>query len=174
MTALEPQPLNLQLSVVVRTATAEDIPKLEWYGQYRHFRNLFRRAYREQRTGRRLILIADVNNFPIGHLFIQFNPTTRKRPRAYFYSFRVMEMFRGQGLGTWLLKNAEIIALNRGMRWANIAAAKDNDGARRLYERSGYRIYGEDDGQWSYVDHRGNVRHINEPCWLLEKKLTPR
>ena len=171
MTELENHLFNLQIAVTLRTATAKDLPKLEWYGQYKHFRNLFRRTFREQNAGRRLILIADLNDFPIGHVFIQLKAAQQRRKRAYFYSFRVMDMFQGQGIGTWLLSNAEVMALDRGLEWATIAAAKENTGARRLYERLGYKIYGENNGSWSYVDHRGITREVNEACWLLEKKL---
>lgn len=171
MTALERHTLDLQFSLTLRTATAEDLPKLEWYGQYRHFRNLFRRTFREQEAGRRVILIADFNNFPIGHVFIQLKPSQQRRRRAYFYSFRVMELFQRQGIGTWLLTSAESLVLDRGLEWATIAAAKENTGAKRLYERLGYTVYGENNGSWSYVDHRGVTRQVNESCWLLEKRL---
>lgn len=177
MTILEePTTLSIQIPVRLRIATAEDVPKLEWYGQYRHFRNLFRRTFREQQAGRRLMLLADVNNFPIGHLFIQFHDDgwSDKPNRAYLYSFRVMEMFRGQGIGTSLLHEAEARIVERGIHIATIAAAQDNPGAKRLYERVGYRVYDEDSGSWSYVDHRGRVCHVNEPCWLLEKYLISR
>lgn len=174
MTTLErPTALSIQIPVKLRLAVADDVPKMEWYGQYRHFRSLFRRTFREQQAGRRLMLVADVKNFPIGHLFVQFHDDDRDNEanRAYLYSFRVMEMFRGQGIGTLLLHEAEARILERGIRIATIAAAKDNPGARRLYERVGYRVYDEDSGTWSYVDHRGRVRHVYEPCWLLEKYL---
>ncbi|MAS36123.1 MAG: hypothetical protein CL610_19105 [Anaerolineaceae bacterium] len=168
--------MDLHMPITLRLATADDLPKLEWYGQYRHFRNLFRRTFREQQLGRRLMLIADANTFPIGHIFIQIERDSKQsRTRhAYFYSFRVMEMFRGRGIGTSLLFEAENRALEYGLTRATIAAAKMNAGARRLYERQGYQIYGEDDGAWSYVDHRGRICHIDEPCWLLEKYLTMR
>jgi ribosomal protein S18 acetylase RimI-like enzyme len=177
MTTIEPRSLlALDMVVSLRPATADDLPKLEWYGQYQHFRNLFRRAFREQQTGRRLILLAIVNDFPIGQIFIQYHTRRAhaRAPRAYFYSFRVMEMFRGQGIGTWLLQEAEAIVSDRGLQWATIAAAKENVAARRLYERLGYRIIGEDAGHWSYIDHRGRTCKVDEPCWLLEKKLSPR
>ncbi len=177
MTIAEPQTrLVIDMPIRLRPATADDLPKLEWYGQYRHFRNLFRRTFREQQAGHRMILLATANDFPIGHIFIQYKVRRAKAraPHAYFYSFRVMEMFRQQGIGTWLLQEAETIVMDRGQRWATIAAAKENIAARRLYERLGYRIYGEDAGEWSFVDHRGQTREVSEPCWLLEKKLTSR
>lgn len=175
----ERRAISLALQVMLRVATAEDLPKLEWYGQYTHFRNLFRRTFREQQAGRRLMLLADLNQFPIGHVFIHFKPSNSHPQetdggRAYLYSFRVMEMFRGQGIGTWLLQEAESVILDHALNWATIAVAKENQGAQRLYQRQGYRIYGEDAGQWSYVDHRGITRHVHEPCWLMEKHLPNR
>jgi len=176
MAILEQRSLQLEMPIILRAATAEDLPKLEWYGQYKHFRNLFRRTFREQEAGRRMMLLADSNNFPVGHVFIQFKDPDEPddEGRAYLYSFRVMEMFRGHGIGTWLLQESENIALDRGLEWMTIAVAKDNDGARRLYERLGYHIYAEDSGRWSYLDHKGIVRHVNEPCWMLQKNLTLR
>jgi ribosomal protein S18 acetylase RimI-like enzyme len=174
MTILEQRSLQLEMPIILRAATLEDLPKLEWYGQYKHFRNLFRRTYREQEAGHRIMLVADSNNFPIGHVFIQFKDPDDifdDSGRAYLYSFRVMEMFRGHGVGTWLLQEAENITLDRGLQWMTIAVAKDNHGARRLYERIGYHIYSEDSGRWSYLDHKGIVRHVNEPCWMLQKQL---
>ncbi|NWG16344.1 MAG: GNAT family N-acetyltransferase [Chloroflexi bacterium] len=172
MTALEPASIIVPLAVTLRTADREDLPKLEWYGQYIHFRNLFRRAFREQQLGRRLILVADCNHFPIGYLFIQFAPADEgSLKRAYLYSFRVMEMFRGQGIGTRLLQYAEVVIRQRDHNWALISVAKNNPAAHRLYERMGYRVYAEDEGRWHYVDHRGNLRYVHEPCWMLQKQI---
>ena len=176
MTALNKPTITLEMPVALRLATYSDLPKLEWYGQYTHFRALFRRTYQEQLQHRRLMLVADCNNFPIGHIFIQLSseraahrPMARRR--AYLYSLRVMEMFQGQGIGTRLIREAEVLAADHGFGWATIAAAKDNPRARRLYERLGYRVFGEDEGKWSYLDHENRMRYVHEPCWVLEKRM---
>lgn len=175
MTALEPTAMSVQLPVIFRFAKKADLPKLEWYGQYSHFRNLFLRAFREQLRGRRLMLLADCNGFPIGHVFVSLRSTNLAiadgERRAYLYSLRVMEMFRGHGIGTRLILEAEAILHARGIVWTTIAVAKENLSARRLYERLGYGIFAEDTGQWSYTDHRGRTRFVDEPCWILEKRL---
>ncbi len=175
MTALDNISLTIELPIHLRLAEKADIPRLEWYGQYRHFRQLFRRAYREQLQGRRVMLIADCNAFPIGHIFVQLHSSNPRiadgQARAYFYSFRVMEMFQGQGIGTWLILEAEHMLRERGFHWVTIAVAKDNPGALRLYERLNYRKFADDPGRWSYTDHQGRVRKVEEPCWILEKKL---
>jgi ribosomal protein S18 acetylase RimI-like enzyme len=175
MTAFEHTALILEIPVTFRIATREDLPKLEWFGQYTHFRNLIRRSFREQVNGRRLLLVADFNGFPIGQVFIQFQSMNTNiadgSTRGYFYSFRVMDLFQNQGIGTRLLQEAETILIERGYRYVTLSVAKDNPDALRLYERNGYYIIGQDEGRWSYVDHRGVTRDVVEPCWMLEKSL---
>lgn len=175
MTAHEQASMSIQVPVVFRVAESADVHKLEWYGQYMHFRNLLRRAYQEQLRGRRLMLVADVNGFPVGQVFIQLesnNPFVADGlTRAYLYSFRVMEMFRGLGIGTRLLQEAESRLMERGYRIAMLSVAKTNHGALRLYERNGYVIVRDDPGRWSYIDHRGVTRYVEEPSWMLEKPL---
>ncbi|MBO9310034.1 MAG: GNAT family N-acetyltransferase [Chloroflexi bacterium] len=175
MTTLERRTLCLQMQVIFRLAEREDLPKLEWYGKYTHFRRVFERTYEEQLRGRRLMLLADVNGFPIGQLFIQleshdgFGRAGRKH--AYLYSLRVMDAFQRQGIGSALLREAEMLLRERNYASVSIAAAKENVGARRLYERHGFRVIAEDAGRWSYVDHEGVTHYVNEPCWILEKTL---
>jgi GNAT superfamily N-acetyltransferase len=165
MTASEdPSTLSLDLSVHARPATREDVTKLEWFGQYTHYRNLIRRAYQEQRHGTRMILVADLDGFPIGQVFIQYiahNPRIADGvTRAYFYAFRVFELFRGRGVGTYLLQQAEQHIQERGYTHAI-----------RLYKRMGYHIMAEDSGHWHYVDHRGMTHHVHEPSWVMQRKL---
>jgi ribosomal protein S18 acetylase RimI-like enzyme len=176
MTGLNRSTFPVQLEITFRLATRADLPKLEWYGQYTHFRTVFRRTFSEQEQRRRLMLIADCGDFPIGHIFVQLNNRRSwdNRTRGYLYSLRVMEMFRGKGIGTRLVAEAETMLRELGYTWATIAAAKENPRARRLYERIGYKIFTEDEGEWSYIDHEGKIRNVHEPCWVLEKKLTVR
>jgi ribosomal protein S18 acetylase RimI-like enzyme len=178
MTTLQRQPFTVELTFTVRLATYTDLPKLEWFGQYAHFRRLFRRTFAEQQRGRRWMLIADCNQFPVGQVFVQLHSGEQHLAdgshRAYLYAFRVMDMFRGKGIGSRLIEEAEILLWEGGFRWTTIAAAKDNPGARRLYERLGYAVFAEDPGEWSYLDHKGAVRHVHEPCWIMEKRLQAR
>lgn len=168
--------LLVSLEVAVRPAIAEDIPRLEWGGEFWRLRSRFERAFREQQAGRRLLLIADVRGYPVGRLFVQLargNPLyANGTSRAYLYSFSVLEALRGNGIGTLLLETAERYLADHGYRWATIAAAKDNDGALRLYERRGYRMFREDPGVWSYTDPAGDEHEVEEPSWVLQKRLS--
>lgn len=173
MSAPERRSLRLQLQVIFRLAEREDLPKLEWYGKYTHFRRLFERTYQEQLRGERLMLLADVNGFPIGQIFIQLGSAEELwlPKHAYLYSLRVMDAFQRHGIGSALLREAEALLRERNYGSVSIAAAKENVAARRLYERHGFRVVAEDAGRWSYVDHEGITHYVNEPCWILEKSL---
>jgi len=168
--------LTIALEVTIRIATKDDLPKLEWYGQFRHFRRLFRRSYRHQQLGNRLMLIADSNDFPIGRLFVQFQSSNtviaNGFSRAYLYSFHVMEMFRGRGIGTQLIETAERILRERKFTSVTIAVAKQNERALQLYRKRGYKTFADDAGEWRYYDHHGRIRYVQEPCWLMQKELS--
>jgi ribosomal protein S18 acetylase RimI-like enzyme len=170
--------LMLHIPVTFRRARYSDLEKLECFGQFTYLRAIFQRSYLEQKSGNRFLLIADMNGYPIGRLFIQFqsnNPVVSDgHTRAYLYSFYVMDMFRGQGIGTRCMQIAETLLQRKGFQIATIAVAKDNSSAMRLYQRLGYQIFDENDGKWQYRDHQGELQVIHEPSWLLEKRLIER
>lgn len=167
--------ITLNIEVTFRLAREEDLPKLEWMGEFTHFRRVFRQTYQDQAAGRRLMLLADLNTFPIGQVFILLNSNFgwNGNEYGYLYSLRVMTPFQGLGIGTKLILQAERIMQERRLDYATIAVAKDNPRARNLYERLGYQVYSSDDGRWSYQDHKGHTVHVYEPCWMMEKKLGP-
>lgn len=166
--------LRIAADVVIRPADLADLEGLEWFGQYAHYRRLFRETWHDQQRGLRLMLIADFNRFPVGQIFLQLQssrPTPDQTTRIYFYALRVLEPFQRMGIGTALLHAAEAFAGRQNYGWATIAAGKDNPAARQLYERHGYAVCGEEEGDWSYLDQHGRTRYVHEPCWVLEKSL---
>lgn len=167
--------LMLHAAISVRLATPEDLPKLEWFGQFAHLRRIMSQTLQEQEQGSRFMLIAEFNTYPIGTISAHIRRIDLRHPdrkRVYFYSLRVIDMFQGQQIGSLLLRAAEDHARSFGCVTASIAAAKDNHIACGLYQRRGYHIIGEDDGEWSYIDHLGKIRQVREPCWILEKTLS--
>ena len=48
---------------------------------------------------------------------------------------------------------------------------KRNEDARRLYQKTGYRVFSEDPGHWYYIDHTGKQQEVNDPTWVMEKRL---
>ncbi|MCI0714577.1 MAG: GNAT family N-acetyltransferase [Chloroflexi bacterium] len=174
---------RLDLDVQFRIAEESDLEKLEWYGQYTHFRNLFRLTYEGQLRGERLMLLADTNGFPVGQVFILLNQRINlwqsvlnrsgnpPQQRGYLYALRVMDHLQGQGIGTRLILEAERLMVENGSSWSTISVAKDNPRAMQLYSRLDYDVYMEDEGRWSYVDHTGKTINVHEPCYMMEKRL---
>ena len=161
------------LDVHVREATEKDLPALEWGGEFSRFRLVYQRAMKEANRGRQTLLVAECGDNIVGQLFILFN-TVHADPRpvpytGYLYSFRVKPPFRNQGIGGLLITRAEEILLEKDFRRVLIGVAKINDGARRLYERQGYRIIAEDPGEWSFIDHENQIQRVAEPTYIMEK-----
>lgn len=159
----------------IRNATKDDLLALEWDGEYRIFRRLYRRAMNEAMQGRRILLVADLEGRPIGQIFIQLHTVPAdplKLPKTgYFYSFRVRPEYRNMGIGSTLISRAEGALRMRAFQRVLIGVAKDNQSALRLYQRRGYQIITEDPGEWSFVDHENKLREIVEPTFILEKYL---
>lgn len=61
---------------------------------------------------------------------------------ARLYSIAVSSAARGQGLGERLLDACEEAARLRGCVSLRLEVREDNESAKRLYERRGYRVFG--------------------------------
>ena len=159
----------------IRPATAADLKALEWDGEYTHYRRLFERAVHEAKHGRRILLLAEIDGNLVGQIFVQLNTratfSIKGAPSGYLYAFRVKPAFRNKGVGSRLLREAEVSLSARGCRRAVISVSKRNLAAKRLYERAGYAVFTDDPGEWSYTDHLGQVREVREPAFVMEKWL---
>jgi ribosomal protein S18 acetylase RimI-like enzyme len=82
-----------------------------------------------------------------------------------------MEAFRNKGIGTQLIVHAEETLRLYGFTIATIAVSKTNYCALRLYTHLGYRTISDDAGRWQYIDDKGVIRHVHDPCWILEKHV---
>jgi ribosomal protein S18 acetylase RimI-like enzyme len=168
--------LPLIQHVQIRTASRTDLPGLEWNGEFIHFRRLFAEAYHLVELGEAIMWVADLPGIGIiGQLFVQVNSQNPALAdgikRAYIYGFRVQALYRGAGIGSRLLITAEDDLIERGFNSIVLNVSQDNPAARRLYERFGYHVIAHDPGIWSYVDHLGRHRQINEPAWRMEKQI---
>lgn len=163
--------------VNLRHAHAEDLPALEWEGEYAHFRRMYREVFERARRGHALMWLADLPGAGLlGQAFVQLfldGPAGWRagRRHAYVHGFRVRSELRGHGLGSHLMDCVEQDLINRNLEIVTLNVVETNHGARRFYERRGYRVVAEDPGQWSYVDHHGITRHVNEPGWRMAKRL---
>lgn len=76
---------------------------------------------------------------------------------ARLYSIAVDPGYTGQGLGLALLQEAEAAALEAGRIDMRLEVRRDNVGAIALYEKQGYRRFGEYADY--YEDHEGAYRY---------------
>ncbi len=168
--------LPLENQVFIRPAVESDLPALEWNGEYTHFRNLYREVYSSARRGDALLWVAEI--YPtgiIGQLFVQLNSSRKELANgfdcAYLYGFRIQPQYRNLGIGSAMLGFVEADLQDRHYRWACLNVNRENHGARRFYERYGYRIVTLEAGIWSYMDDKGKLRQVHEPAWRMAKDL---
>jgi ribosomal protein S18 acetylase RimI-like enzyme len=171
------QKTSLLDQVKIRVATQQDLPGLEWNGEYTHFRRLYAQAFHRAQEGHAVLWIADLPEIHVvGQLFVQLeshrNELADGNHRAYIYGFRVRPPFRGQGIGTLLMQTAEFDLKNRGFQWVSLNVGRDNPRALQLYERLGYHVVAAEPGFWSYLDDHGRLREVHEPAWRMEKDIS--
>ncbi|MGH2522342.1 MAG: GNAT family N-acetyltransferase [Anaerolineales bacterium] len=168
-------PSALTETITIRPARAEDLPGLEWDDEFAHYRSLYRRVFEETQQGQRMMLVAAAGEMIVGQVFVQLLSAEREFAdgvsRGYLYSLRVRPAWQGQGIGTRLISAAEKELHARGFTTAVIAAGKSNEGAFKLYQRLGYRVFAEDPGVWYFTDVNGVRQNVEEPCWVMEKSL---
>lgn len=167
--------LNPQL-ITIRYAELKDLEAMEWDGEYRHFRRMYRDTFQRTLTGSTLMWVMRYEpDMMIGQLFVQllsWNTTLADgKHRAYIFSFRIRKEYRSRGLGTSFLTHVETNLLRRGFRTISLNVAKDNPQALQMYERNGYHVIGPDPGVWSYQTDEGEWVHMEEPAWRMEKQL---
>ncbi len=168
--------MDLLSQVQIRHATFEDLPSMEWNGEYTHFRRLYQEIYDSAQSGEAILWVADLpGQSVIGQLFVQLSSLRSEladgKIKAYIYGFRIQAVYRGKGLGSHMLAAVENDLVQRGFQKAVLNVSRENLSARQLYERKGYRIVAPESGQWSYLDEKGLRKWVDEPAWRMEKAL---
>ncbi|MFN7035751.1 MAG: GNAT family N-acetyltransferase [Bellilinea sp.] len=163
-------------TVVIRHVRKEDLPALEWDGEFSHFRRVYAEAFERSQMGYSVMWVAELpEKGIIAQVFIQLICNRKELAdgikRAYLYSFRVHHDFRHQGLGSRMVHHVEKDLIQRSFQVLTLNVAKDNLDALRLYLRLGFRIVAAEPGIWSYVDDKGIRQIVEEPAWRMEKNL---
>ena len=162
--------------IQIRQVREDDLPGLEWEGEFTHFRRLYAEAFRRAQRGMSILWLADLpGKIIVGQVFVQLHCDRPEMcngiDRAYLYAFRVRQAYRSQGLGKRMLDVVEEDLVERGYRFLTLNVAKDNLRAQEFYRRHGFVIAAAEPGRWSYIDHEGRLRNIVEPAWRMEKHL---
>lgn len=83
-----------------------------------------------------------VANRLVGITGLQVSPKIKERHKGFIYTVYVDQAFRGLGLAGGLVEAAIAVAREAKLClvWLNVAVG--NDGARRIYDRLGFRTFG--------------------------------
>ncbi|MFW5713707.1 MAG: GNAT family N-acetyltransferase [Brevefilum sp.] len=162
--------------LVIRQVTKEDLPALEWEGEFLKYRRMFANLYEESQSGRTLLWVITLPEGElIGQAFVTLKSSDREAAdghnRAYIFAFRVKPAWRNHGIGGYLMSFVESDLKKRGFKFVTLNVGKDNHGALRLYKRLGYRMIGSQAGNWTFRDHEGRLHHVHEPAWRMIKNL---
>jgi len=160
----------------IRRMTREDLPALEWDGEFKHFRNMYKSVYHRMQQGGADAWVAESPHGEIiGQVFLQYKSDRPELAdgwkRAYLYSFRIKPPYRNHGLGSRMMRGIEEVLTSRHFSRLTLNVARDNPDAIRLYKRLGFQIVAEEPGVWSYIDHEGKWQTVEEPSWRMEKLL---
>lgn len=163
--------------ILLRLLEEEDLPELEWGGRFSHFRKLYQQHYKNYLAGSTLIWVAtDQNDKVIGQVFIMLYAKDKEiadgKQRAYLFSFRIRDEWRGKGIGSFIMQFVEDYLRGKGFSWLRLNVAKDNLKAIELYQHRGYRIMGPDSGTWRYEDNNNKWQTVCEPAWRMIKDLS--
>lgn len=85
---------------------------------------------------------------------ISFCDNDAETKRGFISQVMTMPEFQGRGVGTRLFAECEAECLRKGMSVLGLEVRRDNDSAKRLYERCGFAVCGK-----------------TETGWLMEKPL---
>lgn len=162
--------------LTIRQANRDDLPSLEWDGEYTHFRRLYADTYTLVLQSKAIMWIAESNGTGlIGQCFVSLLGNRQEladgKNRAYIYGFRVQPRFRNQGIGTKIMKIIEADLKKRGFKQVTLNVGQDNQSAMRFYKRLRYAVIGSDPGLWSYIDDKGKRVDVHEPAWRMIKNL---
>mgnify|MGYP000982646994 CR=1 FL=1 len=163
--------------LIIRKVKNEDLSFLEWDGEFLKFRRMYASIYRDSLLGKTLMWLVEL--LPgeiIGQAFVMLwgggKGLADGKEHAYMFSFRVKPQWRNFGIGSYLMNFIENDLIERRYKYLTLNVARENPDALRLYERLGYRILHATPGDWSYVDHEGNLQYVHEPAWRMIKALS--
>ena len=110
-----------------------------------------------------LLVAENQDSVLLGYGLVMCNKGTRL---ARLYSLAVLPEARGQGLAGKMLAELEGIAANVGRLYMRLEVAKNNQSAIQLYERSGYRVFGE---YSNYYDDDSDALRMQKTIRLVDE-----
>jgi GNAT superfamily N-acetyltransferase len=164
--------------VVIEICKRSDLPLLE-EGFPTGKSKFHLQRYKMQESGDSTYLVAWKDGRPVGRLNLKWVGADEKAIKDVLgmipeiNALGVVPDLQSQGIGTHLVKRAEQLASERGCHKIGMGVEKDNNRARKLYERLGYSDWGH--GRYSPSFYRtnddGTKELITEEATYLTKVI---
>lgn len=165
-----PLRFHASIAVTIRTALPQDLPALEWWGWFARQRAIIRAAFTSHERGTGVFLVAESGGHPVGQAWVDLARHVAES-RAVIWAVRVLPGLRGAGIGSRLIEACEAEMRRRGISVSEIGVEEQNEAARRLYERLGYRICGFEESSHAYPDPEGTVVETSIRQRIMQKRL---
>ena len=130
----------------IRPASAGDLEPLR--AVFASERGFFADCLARQETGSGVLLVAWLDGWPAGDVFLRLGPADEPEIRRHLpgvpmlIHLEVLGRLQRRGIGTALVRGGEDTARRFGRDRIALGVGLDNPGARRLYERLGYSDWG--------------------------------
>jgi GNAT superfamily N-acetyltransferase len=172
-------PAILQQSDEMRIRRGADADLDALVAVFRAERSFFRGCLAKQRAGGGVLLVAWVDGWPVGDVFLDRDPAEEPEIRRWLPGvprlnhLEVLGPLQRRGIGTALIRAGEATARKLGHRRVALGVGVDNPNARRLYDRLGYADWGHGSIVATYQDrdHDGPPITISETIDMLIKRL---
>jgi ribosomal protein S18 acetylase RimI-like enzyme len=115
------------------------------------------------------VAVAELQGVPLARANLHLTLKAAERA-GQVWAAHVEPPFQSRGIGTALFVHLEHVARRQGFHTLRLAVGKANPRARRLYERLGFEVRGDETTCWSYREGR-RVVDVVEDCWTMEKLL---
>jgi GNAT superfamily N-acetyltransferase len=142
-------------------------------------RRFFSDCLAKQRSGDGVLLVAWLDDRPVGDVFLACEPADEPEVRRRLPGvpqlghLEVLGLFQRRGVGTALIRAGEDAARQLGHERLALGVGLDNPDARRRYERLSYVDWGHGTvvGTWQERDHNGPPVTLWETLDTLVKRL---
>lgn len=159
---------EVTVTLSVRDLTEADLPSCSWAGTRLHLTHVAAEVARARSGVGDYLAVCGPADVPLGIGGIDY----RESPGAgTLWQLAVHPALRSCGIGTTLVRGAELRIRDRGLRRAELGVEDDNPRARALYERLGYVAYGREPDSWDEEGPNGDIRRYETMCTLLRKEL---
>lgn len=137
--------LRVEVEAEIRPCREHDLPGLEWMGLFTPHRHIIRETFEAQKRGEALMLLAVAAGFPIAQAWIDLQRKSRRT--AKLWAVRTFYPLQGNGIGAQMMRAAERVLRDYGVREAFIDVERGNERALRFYKRLGWRPVSPEDAR---------------------------